>query len=895
MSGRFYRNRRRYYRRRYYRRNYNNGRTNRKAYGNMRAAKQQADNATFTINIPSKVTSFMRSVVQLPGLATGDYRTVGVFPISIYDLLRRSEFFNNYANMYDEFKIDKIKVKLLPTSFTINTNGNYRNLTIYTAWDRTGLNTTQLHAYVDKARPENNQIWCTIGEDITTYSSAESRTVNPNTNTSITRWLNPKTMNEKAQWLSTSLLKQWYDRYDDENGCFTGIHFNGDEGDLANIQTYNQDINALIKWSAAAKDNPCFLLEDPSIKFKPTLLVGVFPAVNSAEFANNTNRIHFNVETEVVCTYRGLRKARLVSPTTGGGDGPQPIIGPKPATITANGIYMAASDGMNGYSSVSVNVPQQGGGDEPELEDNRLMFVLTDDVVETAQARNDTTPDGTSLRGTVEWPIQGGIQWTDRVVQTFDNPDAKWVDAGLVDVAQVHLAKTWSQTADLGLNRVQTTYKENHDVSNSEYPEDFNFTTESGIKFNNNSSLPNDLVVLRNQFVNCISTDINVGNITNVTYQDPQNPTPNEIQNEINANPILQPSTHGAYVETISDPIPGNPDHRRQVIHFAFELTDGQQTKTATSGGMEIDPITLPRLYARKMQGYFNLPTMQQNIVISEPGTYAIGNFIGEQNVLEVEKIDPQSSVSELPTELKLIKTRDGSIPPEEAQFTLGTFTVNESGQSIPEITGFKYKYQNEDAFVESLEDFFTQKVDPTLDPNTQTFSGNADGEDVGTWLLIYKNNNIYGAWPFEVPVSNGKTYSLNIYNYDTSVVNFTILKCAEPNNTFGNEYIETFGFCDDSGDVILPLSIHTAKTIAPAEWVDDEISVFTRGTIVEDPGAIVNSIQVTYNGQSQYYNPLIQCQFDSNIFDIPVIDPSSPKQSKSKSKSKSINKKTRK
>ena len=201
----------------------------------------------------------MKSNTTLPGLVN-ETRTTGVYPISIYDLLRRSEFFNNYANMYDEFKIDKIKVKLLPTAFTINTNGSYRNLTVYTAWDRTGLNSTQLYANIDKITPANNKIYCTVGEDITTYSSAESRTVNPNTNTSITRWLNPKTITEKSQWLSTALLKKWYNGYSEVDGCFTGIDFSGEEVDLANISTQLNDLNAVIRYSACAKDNPCFLL-----------------------------------------------------------------------------------------------------------------------------------------------------------------------------------------------------------------------------------------------------------------------------------------------------------------------------------------------------------------------------------------------------------------------------------------------------------------------------------------------------------------------------------------------------------------------------------------------------------------------------------------------------------
>lgn len=924
MSGRFYRNRRRFYRRRYGRRGFGS-RSSRRAFGNMRAARQQADNATFTLNVPSKISTFMKTGTQLPGLATGDTRTVGVYPLSIYELLRRNEFFNNYANMYDEFKIDKIKVKLLPTSFTINTNGNYRNLTVYTAWDRTGLNTNQLHGYYDKSRPENNAIYCTIGEDITTYSSAESRTVNPNTNTSITRWLNPKTMGEKGQWLSTSLLKQWFVGYDDENGCFKGIQFNSGDQYAAEISSTASTSNALLKFSAASKENPCYLLEDPAIKFKPTLLIGVFPAVSQAEFTQTPNRIHFNVETEIVCTYRGLRKARVISSTTE--QGQNLIVAPKPTAIESNGTYYATSDGFNGYSSVTVAVPQSGGGgttvnnadvapndnniirsngnfqipqgktgwnsfsvqvpDDDPIPDNRLAVGLTDKAIKDAQDRTDTDPNtGLSLNGVIEWPKIGQINWVQNTLTTLPDPNAKWVDLAVIDVRDVHLAERWSQSSPLTLNHVHTTYKDGHNSTNSIYPEDFNFTTESGIKYQNDPNLRQDLVILRNQFVNCLSTNLNVGDISSPTYNDLENPTPQEIQNEINANPVLQPSTHGAYVETIDDPQPSNPNHKKQVIHFAYELTDGQQSKTTSSGGsMDVDPIALPRLYARKMEGYFSLPTMQQNITITEPGTYAIGNFIGNQNILEIELVNPNSSISELPKELKLLKV--GDTDPKENQFNLGTFTVS----ATPEITGFKYldlTSNNSSPETESLEIFWTHKLSAGAQDTITFTTYDEYSEDMGRWLLIYKNNNVYGAWPFIIPehstLNQTTNYEIRVSNTNSQTdAYFTFIKTSDiiPSIT-GVSGIQTFGFCDKDGKVVLPLSINTKQVInnLASSWAlkeqgsNDKYIYFTPyGTFHNDYSDVVQGMNITINNVQFDHNPLVQCLYDSSIFTIPDVD----------------------
>lgn len=350
MSGRYYRRSgyRRWYNRggRYYGRNRryystNNSRSN----GNLRAARQQADQATFNLNIPSQLSAFSYK-------ANPQGNTYGVFALNIYDLLRRSEFFQNYAGMYDEFKVDKVKVKLLPTTWaTALGQGNpfYKNLTVYTAWDRTGLNDNQCvfsvptPAQIDRIGDNDYRLGnesggglaIIIGSDITSYSSAESRVLNPNTNTTITRWLNPKTIQEKSQWLSTTTLKKWYEKYDNVAGRYYGIIASSKDGKYVDndLSVFNQildsngqvgTVNGILEayTSPMNSDNPCSLFEDNGIKFKPTLLVGVYPDdsntiqvptdVEGVNIQVPANRITFNVEADVVCTFRGLRKSRVL-------------------------------------------------------------------------------------------------------------------------------------------------------------------------------------------------------------------------------------------------------------------------------------------------------------------------------------------------------------------------------------------------------------------------------------------------------------------------------------------------------------------------------------------------------------------------------------------------------
>lgn len=813
-----YRNRRRYYRRRYYRRGYGS-RSGRRAYGNMKAAKQQADNATFTINVPSKITSFMKSNTTLPGLVN-ETRTTGVYPISIYDLLRRSEFFNNYANMYDEFKIDKIKVKLLPTAFTINTNGSYRNLTVYTAWDRTGLNSTQLYANIDKITPANNKIYCTVGEDITTYSSAESRTVNPNTNTSITRWLNPKTITEKSQWLSTALLKKWYNGYSEVDGCFTGIDFSGDEVDLANISTQLNDLNAVIRYSACAKDNPCFLLEDPSIKFKPTLLVGVFPPVDATTFNENTNLIHFNVETEIVCTYRGLRKARVVnSSTQGGGDQPQQIIVPKATPIQANGTYYAAREGVNGWSSVVVEVPTD--GDQPELERNVLEVELNDAVVEAARRRNDTDPTGQPLTNIIEWPPIGAIDWKNGALETVPNADAKWVDGATINVTGLNLASEFTQTTDIVLNNVLVTRSAQAEPETARYPEDFNFSESFDIKFRNNPA-NHTLVHVENndpvRGVNIIRSPLYIGDIS----QYPEDDTPAK---QIARNPLINPGeNHGAWFTVDSEQKPW--------LNFVFQLPDGHNSKVVNPGTDMQDDVVLPVLYANYITGKAPAPLIG-NFNLTQNGTYAIGNFVGDQNTIEVEQVNSNGTTQttkfkSLPTSLQVKRLRDGEteediiVPNNNAIFSLGTIGVDIAKTFEINTVKMIETQINPDPSAEPDESIIKTNYTEALNWTTtapgqhrqEQFVYN-DPSQAGLWFCIYYTNGYYGVFTFDC---YEETVNVDIFN-NKGTGNIASAFIQYQGTFEGQEFsddlfLDSFGTSTDASDPskfesVLPININ--------------------------------------------------------------------------------------
>ena len=167
------------------------------------------------------------------------------------------------------------------------------------------------------------------GSDVATYSSAMQRNVNPNSSTaSIVRSIYPSNMAEKSLWVNTSELRPWYTGFQEEIGRFYGIvNPEGVEGGNLNLPDSEIDIPQYPFYttyfnSPSVRSNPAFLVETATIPFKPTLLVGLmnealevtFPGVNNQEVTEQLiPRMKFNIEVDVVCSFRGLRKASIVA------------------------------------------------------------------------------------------------------------------------------------------------------------------------------------------------------------------------------------------------------------------------------------------------------------------------------------------------------------------------------------------------------------------------------------------------------------------------------------------------------------------------------------------------------------------------------------------------------
>ena len=216
----------------------------RRAWGNQRAARQQRDAATVTI---SRIAS-----VSIPISSQGGN---GAVAINHYNQLRLSTYYPNYAPMYDQFKIDKIRMKVtgsqLGTAATANTA---ISPAVVLAFDRNGLN-------------EGQQLSSAL---ISTYSSAQLKNWSTGNAFVMYQTIYPSTIMEKGQYIPTSALQ------DPETDT--------------------------------ESNNPCVNTSDSALPFKPISLLAVdlggtsFPA---------TQTFAFTIEYEYTVTFRGMRKPTL--------------------------------------------------------------------------------------------------------------------------------------------------------------------------------------------------------------------------------------------------------------------------------------------------------------------------------------------------------------------------------------------------------------------------------------------------------------------------------------------------------------------------------------------------------------------------------------------------------
>ena len=303
-----------------------------RARGNQRAASQQADASDVVINLMHKFRVGLTGMERADGFNDLRDFVTGTYAVNIYDLLRKSEFFDSYSKMYDQFRITSIKVKLTPVSWFTYDQWNLPNnisttprltaddpvqvfsdvvgdgnpapvpnnevppggpgneeglltkyhylypqaLTIVTAWDRTGLDESQFvpvyeHNIEEDAEEPGPKLGyvTTINDNITTYSSAKSVQLIAGHAFNCVRYLYPSSVQEKSLFLSTDQLKKDFDDQDSQRWYI----YSPEDGE-GNIH----------------KEYITNLYSNPNCPFKPTFICGVLsidPLEVNGENVNN--------------------------------------------------------------------------------------------------------------------------------------------------------------------------------------------------------------------------------------------------------------------------------------------------------------------------------------------------------------------------------------------------------------------------------------------------------------------------------------------------------------------------------------------------------------------------------------------------------------------------------
>ena len=306
----------------------------RRASRQQRAADQQRDATNIVIN-----TNYSFDCGQTMNqiyMDAGDdgWFDTGCAAINIYDILRKSDYFSEFSKMYDQFRVNNIRAKIIATNWAtskeesnteeINEIIKARSYIIVTAWDRSGLSKEQVEIRKDwNDNIINHKFYTKLGKSITTYSSAKTKHLGPGNAYEIVRQLYPENLYEKSQFISTALLKGQYIRTNNDNFAYNCFY-------KRVVPVTQQNPNGYV-YTAYDFDPkyPCNLIADPSCPFKPTLLVDVISGPNPyvtnikekdpegfdtvlTKGINKIKPVTFDVEFDIDVTFRGLRYNRIV-------------------------------------------------------------------------------------------------------------------------------------------------------------------------------------------------------------------------------------------------------------------------------------------------------------------------------------------------------------------------------------------------------------------------------------------------------------------------------------------------------------------------------------------------------------------------------------------------------
>lgn len=341
--------------------NFRSGITRRKSVGNMRASFNQNDSCNIVLR--HKMNVQCGQYLEAIDLHANPYyednelldkrlitiRNTGCAFVNIYEVIRQSDYFKNISEIYDQIKINAVKVDVTSVDWPQSspddgTNSGYvypKQLTVVTAWDRSGLSKEDIqfeygkpdsenpiylsaHDYDSNADPlpvddniedyislTDQKFYCTIGNRISTYSSSLIRNLGSGSSLRLTRYLYPESLVEKSQYVPVSSIKAQYVRDKDSNVYNMYKTFNSDTNEYIEERYEN------LGWNTNLPTNP---VNNPTISFKPTFLINVITgdgptykfSNGQIEFNNLLKDSTFCLDFTIDVTFRGLRYSKYV-------------------------------------------------------------------------------------------------------------------------------------------------------------------------------------------------------------------------------------------------------------------------------------------------------------------------------------------------------------------------------------------------------------------------------------------------------------------------------------------------------------------------------------------------------------------------------------------------------
>lgn len=282
--------------------------------GNLRAAFQQRDATQVVLNATETVQ------LAIPANTNGA-TTVR----NVTKLLCGTEFFQHYAGMYDQFKIDGVSVS---AEIVYNTFGQAAMTfpNVITAWDRNGIDKAVASQVSQDGQNTLSNVPIVPGPyQVSSYSSAVSRAYYPGARWGITRRLVASSLQEKSIYLPTvktaevltesTLYAAW-------NPDFLLSVLLGNQTATCQTLVFN------LTWS--------WVVSLRGLR-KSTLDVIPTPAANSLGYANT------NAGTVASGTNNAMIPVSMTTENAGG------------VTTTTNPIYTSMVQSMGGQTSNSSN------------------------------------------------------------------------------------------------------------------------------------------------------------------------------------------------------------------------------------------------------------------------------------------------------------------------------------------------------------------------------------------------------------------------------------------------------------------------------------------------------------------------------------------------------------